>query len=856
MRTLFPWGVLLCALSTVALATERPAPANAPVASANDAPTAGSGQSENDKLAKWNATWVRVQQEPRAVTLGDHWRVCDIKFRFRSYRDLFQCLDLMEQRAGTLATDNPQRQYAPLLSNWMRSFAYAELGQDEAALAAANRAWELLPPGYRDPSWQAVKECFHASPLSFCKPTSFQKAALEAGGTRLDDVNIASGEVAGRSNPAGLDLRPQAVAISLGAQRGVLYAQRGDAAEARRMLQYLDKWDNLKGRLSDAGGNLRVITARELPGLQFALGDYKSVIQTYHHVRAIERANKFTGFVAGLNSALYLGVPTLLDRAFGTKDLRRFASALDVTSDEFLYATSLARLHNTADSKAAFAHLLANPELRDMGSFYWAALYEYSQVLAADGQRAEATRLLQQAADAIERVRTTITFEAGKIGFAANKQAVYAALVAALADSGDWEGAFETGERAKARALVDLLAQSRDLPPPPTADDKVRALFASAQTSEANVGLPAGEEAVRGIQLVAESRASLMLAAPEAASLLSVQRVPLETIRSRIAQDETLIEYYSAGDDLYAFVVSNARVTGLKLSAKGLEEEVRAFRDCIARRDSSTRSRAQALYTRLLQPLMNDVHGDKLTISPHGSLHYLPFGALQKGEEYLIDRFSLRITPSASALVYLRTDHPTKPGKLLALGNPDLGEARYDLPNAQIEAQNVAGMFPDSRALVRAQASKSAVKELGGSFSMLHFATHGRFDADAPLSSGVYLSKGAESDGVLTVSDLYSLRWDADLVTLSACETALGKVANGDDVIGLTRGFLYAGARSIVASLWQVDDAATEKLMVSFYRNLDGHSKRDALRLAQIETRRDYPQPVFWAAFQITGDAQ
>jgi CHAT domain-containing protein len=138
---------------------------------------------------------------------------------------------------------------------------------------------------------------------------------------------------------------------------------------------------------------------------------------------------------------------------------------------------------------------------------------------------------------------------------------------------------------------------------------------------------------------------------------------------------------------------------------------------------------------------------------------------------------------------------------------------------------------------------------------MLHFATHGKFNSDAPLASGLYLAKGNEADGVLTVGDLYSLRFDADLVTLSACETGLGKVANGDDVIGLTRGFLYAGARSIVASLWEVDDAATEQLMLSFYRNLEGHDKREALRLAQIETRANFPQPMYWAAFQIVGRA-
>jgi CHAT domain-containing protein len=302
-------------------------------------------------------------------------------------------------------------------------------------------------------------------------------------------------------------------------------------------------------------------------------------------------------------------------------------------------------------------------------------------------------------------------------------------------------------------------------------------------------------------------------------------------------------------------VLNGVTVKGFRLSAKGLDEEVRSFRDAIERRDPNAAERGRSLYDRLIRPLAGEIHGTKLTISPHGVLHYLPFVALSDGDQYLLDRYSVRLTPSAGTLVYIKTDRPTKAGKLLALGNPDLGNARFDLPNAQIEAVNVAALFPESRALVRADASKTAIRQLGNGFSILHFATHGKFNADDPLSSGLYLAKGNEPDGVLTVSDLYTLRWDADLITLSACETGLGKVASGDDVIGLTRGFLYAGARSIVASLWEVDDAATEQLMVSFYRDLETHDKREALRLAQIETRKTYPNPMYWAAFQIVGRA-
>src|SRR5262249_39373704 len=156
-------------------------------------------------------------------------------------------------------------------------------------------------------------------------------------------------------------------------------------------------------------------------------------------------------------------------------------------------------------------------------------------------------------------------------------------------------GAFVAAERAKARALVDLLAQRRDLPPPSASDEKVRSLFASAQTSEVTSGVPANETAVRGIQVIAASRASLMQVAPEAASLVSVQTVPLEKVSARLSHDETLIDYYATGDDLYAFVLTTNQLRGFKLSAKGLEGEVRGFRESIERRDANSRSGAQAL---------------------------------------------------------------------------------------------------------------------------------------------------------------------------------------------------------------------------------------------------------------------
>jgi CHAT domain-containing protein len=378
----------------------------------------------------------------------------------------------------------------------------------------------------------------------------------------------------------------------------------------------------------------------------------------------------------------------------------------------------------------------------------------------------------------------------------------------------------------------------------------LRALLADATAPD--VGFAVDDSALRSIKLVADARAELATAAPEAASLVAVQPISVAQVAARLAPGETLIDYFRAGNDLYAMVLNGTDVAGFALSGAGLDDAVRAFRTAIENRSRDADSLSRALYDRLIRPLTPALRGERLTISPHGILHYVPFDALLDGDAYLLDRFPLRMEPSADALVYLKSGRPTKAGTLLALGNPDLGDARYDLPNAQAEAINVAALFPDSRALVRGAASKSAVETFGSGFAMLHFATHGKFDAAAPLTSGLYLA-GTPPASVLTVADLYALDFDADLVTLSACETGLGAIANGDDVIGLTRGFLYAGARTIVASLWEVDDAATAELMMDFYRHSRSNDKREALRLAQIETRARFPQPFYWAAFQVIG---
>ena len=826
--------------------------------------------SPRQKVDVWEARWQQIQKPSDTVVWTDHFQVCGLKYRYRNYDQLFRCLDLLDAKiaaGGKRVPKHPElvKRSAPIFIDWLRASAYAELGDPDTALKWADQAWNALPEAYRDAASTITKEYFRPKDLE-----SYEGVAALLGsvgrGDEAPDIAAMFGE--GRNNPAALDLRPTTIAMSLAVERALLHQRLGETAEARTALADLKKWEDLRRKGSMLGlmpgypllrGKAQLLSL----GPSFALGDYDRVIFIYEGIgeqvawkRRRESASNTIGWTLLFPWTLVnklLQAP--IDALITPSDARLFAVAVEDASNALIYAESLIRVGKTKEARAMLDTLLAMHELPSMGNLYWVTLYERGNLALKQGERDAAIRFLSQSIDAIESVRSTISFEAAKIGFAGDKQTVYASLISALVAAGDWNEAFVYAERAKARALVDLLAQRQDLAAPPAADDKVRELFARASTQESNVEFATSTEAVRGVKIVADARSTLSNVAPEAASLVSVHSVEIPAIAARLGANESLIDYYVQGDDLYAFVLHGVSVTGAKLSAKGLDEDVRAFRDAIDRRSPQTTQLSRRLFDRLIGPLLGTLQGSDLTIAPHAALHYLPFAALSDGEHDLIDRFSVRLVPSASTLVYLKSDTPAKRGRLLALGNPDLGERKYDLPNAQTEAVAVAALFPDSRALIRADASKSAVKELANGFSMLHFATHGRFDSGSPLSSGLYLAKGSEADGVLTVGDLYSLRWDVDLVTLSACETGLGKIANGDDVIGLTRGFLYAGSRSIVASLWEVDDAATSHLMQSFYRNLEGHNKREALRLAQIETRQLYPQPWYWAAFNILGRA-
>jgi CHAT domain-containing protein len=523
----------------------------------------------------------------------------------------------------------------------------------------------------------------------------------------------------------------------------------------------------------------------------------------------------------------------------------------------FIRAKCLYETGQYAQAKEAYDDILKLPQLYQFGGVYWVSLQDRARIAVREGDTRGAIERLKKAVESVEAQRSSIDGEAGRIGFVGDKQAVYQELVALLVQAGDAAAALDYVERAKARALVDMLAGQKAFSAPAGGAERVGELLAAAELPDAGArDLESPLQAVTEKRSAALARrAELARAAPELSSLVTVSAADASALQALLPPDETLVEYFYAGDELYAFVATRESVSAARLDAKGLESDVAEFRKAIQEPGAARwLDPAKKLYARLVAPIRERLRTPNLLIVGHGALHYLPFNALRDGGGFLVESYSIRLLPAATALKFLKAGAADKPGTLLAFGNPDLGDRRFDLAFAQKEAEAVAKTMPRSRALVRRDASRTAFRKYSSDFRFIHIASHGEFDADKPLASSLLLAPDGGDDGRLTVSDLYTMRVDAELVTLSACETGLGKVANGDDVVGLTRGFLYAGAHTIVASLWQVDDRATSDLMTAFYRSLGkGLTKREALRAAQREQLARQPHPFFWAAFQLTG---
>jgi CHAT domain-containing protein len=628
---------------------------------------------------------------------------------------------------------------------------------------------------------------------------------------------------------------------------GIVAAIKGDNATA---LDYISK---IKTVTSMAEFQLRPIKNAAIAGIYFIMKDYanaKTVIQEYS-------GSAFYAFAQAVEVMMVF--PLLVHYAdVGTDTSIGAWTERGTFLSEFMVAKIFFETGSLAEAKSGYEKLLSQKMAANYERLHWTSLADLASIYRKEGSLKGSINYLEQAIEIIENQRNSIFSEGSKIGFVGDKQAVYHDLIRALYEDRQYEKAFEYVERSKSRALVDLLASKKDFAYKGGNEKEVRTLMAAQDSAETKIAVQAAyNDSTKTRSIQVRVREDLRNKAPELASLVTVTYQPVSELLSQIATDETIIEYYYCDEDMYAFILSGGKLQTVKLDSAGLIDDVITFRKLIETPGSPEfMDASRRLYKRLFQPIEGALNKHSLIIVPHGILHYLPMNALHDGRSYLIDRYSISMMPSASALKYLNKKKVGKATGVLIFGNPDLGDANLDLAYAEQEARDVAGIRPDSKVFIRKEATETALRKYVNNYSYLHFATHGQFNPESPLQSALLLAPDSQYNGMLSVSKIYSLNLAADLVTLSACETGLSKIANGDDLIGLTRGFLYAGSGSIVASLWKVDDLATAQLMTRFYRELDKTDKREALRAAQLETKKKYPHPYYWASFQLTGNAK
>jgi CHAT domain-containing protein/Tfp pilus assembly protein PilF len=567
-------------------------------------------------------------------------------------------------------------------------------------------------------------------------------------------------------------------------------------------------------------------------------------------------------------------------------------------------------------------------------------LYYIARSERARGNLTAARARIEEALGLIENIRTTFYEPELRVSGLARAQDYYELEMDLLVRLGESQAdqkliaaALETSEQARARSLLDLLAESRIeirqglTPELKEREQATQSRLSTIQSQLIQIRQQANPDAGRLAALQEELKRAdaereqlereIRRQYPRYAELRYPTPLRAEAIRGLLDEQTALLEYTLGQENSFLFVVTREGLHCRRLPPAAeinrLVQEVRETLGQPGRSDFANYTRAASrLYDLLLAPVAAVLTAKrKLLIVPDGALYYLPFESLpakvagQSAADYLLKQWTISYVPSGSVLASLRqntrpaADKPLKPGSLapkhflafadpvyqpgetvaevekptapessatLALRNIFDQEGRWELPRlaeSNREATGIARLYrPEQTALYLGQEARE--ENVKGNAALatarrIHFATHGLISTNHPQHSGLVLTLDADprEDGLLQVWEIFNLKLQAELVVLSACRTGLGQEVRGEGILGLTRAFMYAGAPSVVVSLWRVADRSTAELMIKFYQHLDRTAdKAEALRQAKLELMRNprYASPYYWAPFVLIGE--
>jgi CHAT domain-containing protein/Tfp pilus assembly protein PilF len=539
----------------------------------------------------------------------------------------------------------------------------------------------------------------------------------------------------------------------------------------------------------------------------------------------------------------------------------------------------------------------------------WESLAIIGKVYRALKETDKARQALEEAISVVESMRMEVGGgEQAQQRFFENKLLPYHELIDLYISEKNYDQALFYIERAKARVLSEVLQKGRiNLSKAMTTEEREQEHRLYAQIVSINNRIQ-GESSNKqpNTKLLNELKSQLEQARLEYSSFqnnlyiahpeLRVHRgeaqiLKIEELSNLIDTKTAIIEFVSTESTTYLFVITKAsnnkesidiKVFPINIKRKELVEHVKSFRERLATVNLNFRKHASDIYDLLLKPADAQLQ-DKtnLIIVPDQILWELPFQALVNSKNhYLLEESSISYVPSLTVLKEMVKRKASILSKspnssLLAFGNPDLGIPSdpsstlgnvnlKSLPEAEKQVKMIADIYgsKDSKIYIGADATEEKVKADASNYRILHFATHGILNDTSPLYSYILLSqtkKSEKEDGLFEAWELMRLELNADLIVLSACETARGRIGAGEGVIGLTWALFVAGCPTTVVSQWKVESASTTHLMVEFHNQLRGGNKSinkaEALRQASLKLLKNdqYKHPFYWASFVIVG---
>jgi CHAT domain-containing protein/Tfp pilus assembly protein PilF len=658
---------------------------------------------------------------------------------------------------------------------------------------------------------------------------------------------------------------------------GYVHLMLGDRRSAEHSFQ---RGIQVSKQISFSHGVL--INTLALADVAWRSGDLAKAVASANEV--VERARRLEDRVNTVSGLLVLSL-SLRDEGNTKKALARTREAVSVAKQsaaKLLEAQALdteaeilLKLRQTEDalrSLSSAGDLLANT---GDTALPWHVDYLQGQALESMKRDEDAVAAYRRSIISIEGIRGSISEDRFRTGFLQDKEKVYVALVRLLLRMGRVGEAFQYSERLRVRGYLDLINRSAL----PTSNPHITELQARIRRlqraiEEENSKAPSEQRSsaasmFSGELADAEREYSNLVGLHADAGVLSGAVPEPVEVERELPVDRALIEYVVGPRQIAIFVLRHDGLHAMlePLRAAELESKITLLRDLIRRPDSADwQLPAGSLRHLLVEPIEKAdwLHGvNEITIVPHGFLHYLPFATLVRptggGNRFLIEDYVVSYLPMAGALAMSSPPQPS--GERLVALAPSVSKLQF----TSGEVRAVAAAFGrQATAIVGPKATETWFKHMAGDYDVIHFATHGFFNKSNPLFSGVQLEPDAQNDGRLEVYEILGLHLRARLVTLSACETALGsgyftEIPAGDEFVGLTRAFLSAGASTVIATLWDVNDSSTARLMRSFYRRVSEDSPSLSLAIAQrsmLHWDKDHRHPYYWSAFVVVGSGQ